>query len=245
MESIIDDASFFSINLGAAFLDDLQEGCYTNIRETDAGTFTDVLFIQRDADQPWYFIITGILREEKERFQQWTQFWKKRCLVTNGVILCEPFEICTSPDSESEIIIRQKNISGKTRKLDLVSAINPDSTSPKIEFLKATWVGSRFMDNNAYILMSFTPIKSPDDQQRILWIGSIQCGDHIIRQVEVQTPCEAFFLVSIPYYPNDSFWIFVHQSAERLLAYNPIWAKEKEETFRFERGWVRFKRKIN
>jgi len=243
MESIIDDATFFSINLDAALFYDLEEGCYNNLRETDAGKFSDVILITRDTDQPWYFIITGILKEDRDRHQQWVQYWKKRCPVINGVIVCDNFEIVPSNENGPEIIVKQKNIAGEERRLELVSPIQPQVT-PKVEFLKATWVGSRFMDNSNYMLISFVPIKS-EDSLNIQWIGSITCGNHIIRQVEVVTPCEAFFLITIPNYPNESFWVFVHQSAERLLCYNPVWARDKDETFIFEKGWVRFKRKLN
>jgi len=106
------------------------------------------------------------------------------------------------------------------------------------------------MPNGSYTKLSLTSIKSEDPLREESWVASMECGDTIIRLLNVTVTCDQFFFVTLPAHPADAFWVFVHKAAERLLTFNPIWSRnnkknvQQEEvlTKKFDGGWVRFEK---
>eukprot|EP01122_Echinamoeba_exundans_P009632 TRINITY_DN3450_c0_g1_i2.p1 TRINITY_DN3450_c0_g1~~TRINITY_DN3450_c0_g1_i2.p1 ORF type:complete len:306 (+),score=14.39 TRINITY_DN3450_c0_g1_i2:343-1260(+) len=79
LESILQEASFYSIDVVPGLCGDIKEGLYTSP--------SWILFLERDLDQPWIFAVSGV--EEKSK----NVFFQEVCVVKDGVLQWRDNEI--------------------------------------------------------------------------------------------------------------------------------------------------------
>jgi len=232
MKMIVLEAQFYSIGLDEAFLGELKDGVYGDLH---SGQRTSLIYIERCKEEPWRFGFTGILMcEDNGKKVSTIELWREVGSIVDGRISLRNFFISYEAGDLKFVQVDRMN------RPFVLKAISSNEKNAK-ELTDGWWVGDKFVDGlvGNYVHLAIANLEIDK------WVCHIRCDQHktmAVQQFEFLT--DHFFIVKGAF--GLGFWIFYHREAERLLTFNPYYAKDLEGQYIwFSRGWMRFMKNKN